>query len=313
MPDIVQLADDKTGIEKQQQNDSTNFIPQPDLFCQKIQHHQKDTDDAAVHIGQAFFKIGLDGTAHIARHLPHGIQQSLQVVFLGNIQAEACWKFINNRLCGLQRPESGQFQNGGHSDGQNREEGNPNQVSKEFFPAAPPANLIHKEQQKNKNAGKQTNIIIGKNREEQRKGVQDKFLIPQQLHSAQSHQGQQRKGIQPHDIPLKAKRPGTQAIKATEHRNGQIVFPKNVFQENRKKESCKAQLDGNQQGKIFQQQTFRYQHAEKVQRRCQIIGNQAQVIHAKTHAPGIQQPLASPQRIPERYKEWIVLVIHVRI
>ena len=46
------------------------------------------------------------------------------------------------------------------------------------------------------------------------------LTIPQQLHSTQSHQGQQGKGIQPHDIPLKTQCPGTKAIEAAEKSNG---------------------------------------------------------------------------------------------
>ena len=58
------------------------------------------------------------------------------------------------------------------------------------------------------------------NCKKQRNRVKDKFPVPQQLHRTQRHQRQQRKGIQPHNIPLEAQRPGTHAVKAAEQLYG---------------------------------------------------------------------------------------------
>ena len=264
VPDIVQLPDDKTGIEKQQQSYCADFVPETDLFRQQIQHHQKHADNAAVYIGQTFLKIRFQSAAHIACHLPHGIQQTLQIVLLGNVQPETGGEFIHHRLGGLQRPQGRQFQNRRHADGKSRKHSNSHQIQEKRFPAAPTADLIHKEQQKNKDAGKQTNIIVGKDGEKQGNRIQDKLLFLQQLYRSQSHQRQQGKGIQPHHIPLESQCPGAQAVKPTEHRDGKVISSEELFQKYGEEQSRKAQLDGYQQRKILQQPAFRHQHAEQV-------------------------------------------------
>ena len=229
MPDIVQLADDKAGIEEQQQNQRADFVPESDVPCQQVEHHQKYADDAAVHIGKAFLEVGFNGAAHVARYLPHSIQQTLPVVLLGNVQPEAGGEFVDRRLGRLQRRKGRQLQNRRHANGKDREKGDPHKIRKELSPAVPAANFIHEEQQEHKNTGKQADIVIGKHREEQRNGVQYKFLLLQQPDGAQRHQRQQGKCIQPHDIPLKSQRPGTEAIEAAKDGNGKIIFSKNVF------------------------------------------------------------------------------------
>ena len=74
MPDIVQLPDNEADIEEQQQHHRTDLIPQAGLPIHQIQEHHHHADDAAVHIGQSFLKVGLDGAAHVSCHLAHGIQ-----------------------------------------------------------------------------------------------------------------------------------------------------------------------------------------------------------------------------------------------
>src|SRR5699024_14584 len=124
---------------------------------------QYHADDAAVHIGQAFLEVGLNGAAHVSRHLAHGVQQSHQGVGTGDVQPEAGGELVHAGLGGLQGRQGGQRQNGRHADGQGGKQGNPEQIAKKLLPSPPAADLIHKEQQENKNAGKQANVVVGEN------------------------------------------------------------------------------------------------------------------------------------------------------
>ena len=74
-----------------------------------------------------------------------------------------------------------------------------------------------------------SNIIIGENGKCQSQRVEDKFLVPQEINCSQRDQRQQCKGIQPHDIPLEAQRPGAKTVKAAEKGDGAIVLPEQVL------------------------------------------------------------------------------------
>ena len=73
--------------------------------------------------------------------------------------------------------KSGQFQNGGHTDGKNREEGDSTKIPAEFGKAFPAADLITEEQQENENTSEKSNIIVGKNGKKQGKGIKNKLLF----------------------------------------------------------------------------------------------------------------------------------------
>ena len=313
MPDIVQLADDEADVEKQQQEHRAELVPELHIPGQQIKEHQKYADDAAVHIGKPLLEIGFQASAHISGHLTHGVQQTQDRVFAGDVQAEGGGEFVDTGLGGLQRRQGRQLQDGRHADGDGGEQGDPAKVPKELFPAAPAADLIDEKQQKYKDAGKQSDIVIGINGLEQGQGIQQEFLIPQKANHSQHHQRQKGEGIQPHNVPLKAQSPGAQAIKGTEHGNGQVIPAKYLFQEKGKERSREAQLHRYQQREKFQQEILRHKHAEQIQRRGQIIGDQPQVIHAHSHAPGIEQALAPENGPAELHKEGIVLVVHIRI
>ncbi len=75
VPDIVQLPDDEAEIEKDQQENRADLIFFGHIPGQKIEHHEHDAENAAVDIGQTLFEIGLNGAAHVPRHLAHGVQQ----------------------------------------------------------------------------------------------------------------------------------------------------------------------------------------------------------------------------------------------
>ena len=76
VPDIVQLTDNEADVEERQQHCGADLIPGLHLPGKQVQHHQKHTDNAAVDVGQSLLEGRLQTAAHIARHLPHGVQQS---------------------------------------------------------------------------------------------------------------------------------------------------------------------------------------------------------------------------------------------
>ena len=313
VPDIIQLPNDKAYIKKQQQCHGANFLPGLDTPGHEIQHRKQNGAHAAVQIGQALLEVWLNGTAHIAGHLAHGIQQSQNGVGGGNVQPEAGGKGIDAGLGGLQCRKGRQLQNGRHAQSQHRKQCNPAQVGKESFPALPAADLIGKKQQEHKDAHKKANIIVGKHRQKQGQGVQHTLLIPQQLHRPQHHQRQQCEGIQPHNVPLEAQRPGAQTVKPAEDRNGQVVFAVELLQQDSKEQPRQPQLHRHHQRKIGQQEPFRHQHAQKVQWRCQIVGDQPQIVHAQTHIPAVQQALPAAQGPVKGHEEGVILMIHIGI
>ena len=174
-------------------------------------------------------------------------------------------------------------------------------------------NLIAEKQQQHKNAGKETDIIVGQDGKAEGHGIQTHFPFLQQCQGTEGNQGQQGEGIQPHDIPLITQRPGAQGVKAAEHGNRQIAPAEAALQEQGKKQAGKAQLHRHQQGEILQQPTFRYHDAEQIQRRGQIIGDETQIIHTQTHAPAVEQRVTAAQGAAEGNKKRIVLMVHIRI
>ena len=313
VPDVVQLPDDKAHVKEEEQSHGAELVPELYLLRQKEQHHENDAENTAVDVGQALFEIGLDGAAHVPRHLNHGAEKAHKRILLGDVQPEACGEFIDARLGGLERCQGRKLQDRRHADGNGREQGNSPQVQEELFPAAKAAEFITEEQQEYKNTGKKPDIVVGKNGLEQRQGVEQEFSVPQKRHGAQGHQREQCEGIQPHDVPLKAQGPGAQAVEPAEDGNGQIVLSKELFQENGEEQPCKAQFHGHQQGKIAQKPAFRHQDADQVQRRGQIVGDQPQIVHAQAHAPGVEKPLPFPQCPPKLHEEGVVLVVHIGI
>ena len=55
------------------------------------------------------------------------------------------------------------------------------------------------------------------------------------------------------------------------------------------------------------------QNTEQIQGRGQIVGDQAQVIHAQPHIPGPEEAAAAAQVLPEGLEEWKILMIVIRI
>jgi len=138
--------------------------------------------------------------------------------------------------------------------------------SKKPSDSPPAANFIQEEQQKDKNANKEAYIVVGENRKEQANRIDAELFIPQQIHSSQDHHRQQRKGIQPHNIPEVSERPGAKRIKGAENSNRQIIPIKEFLQKVSEGQSGQAQPQGNQHGKEFQKQSLRHQNTQKIQR-----------------------------------------------
>ena len=313
VPDVVQLTQNETEHKEQQQKHGANLIAQLHIPGCQVQKAQQNAAHTGVQIRQTLLEGRFYAAAHIARHLAHGFQQTLPGILTRDIHTETLGELIDAGLGCLQSGIGRQFQNRRHADCEYGKERNPAQILKEAFNTLPAADLIDKKQQKNKDAGEESDIVVGKHREEQRHSIQNKVLIPQQCNSAQCHQRQERKGIQPHNIPLVTQRPRAQTVKRAEHRNGKILFIEHFLQEDGEKQSRKSQLHRHQQREVFQKPVLRYDHTQQIQRRCQIIGNQPQVIHAKTHTPAVEQAFAAAQRFPEGNKEGIILVVHIGI
>ena len=313
MPDVVQLPDDEAQGEKQQQPYGADLIPEPDLLGHQEEPAEHQGDHAAVDIGQTLFEVGLQGPAQVPRHLPHGIQQPLPVVGGGNVQPEAPGEGVDAGLGGLQRRQGRQLQNGRHADGQQGEEGDPQQVLACPLQPREPADLIAEKDQGHKDAHKKAHIIVGIHPKEQGDGVQEEPLLLEQPDLPQDHQGQQGKGIQPHDVPLEAQGPGAQGVKGPEYHGGEVLFPVELFQQQEEKQPRQSQLDGHQQRKIAQQPLFRHQNAEKVQGACQIVGDEPQIIQAHANAPVVQQTLPGPQGPAKGHKEGVILMVHIGI
>ena len=313
VPDIVQLPDDKADIEEQQQRHAAQLVPELHLAGQQVQHCQHNTAHTAVHIGQAFLEIQLHSAGHIARHLAHGIQQALPGVFVRDIQAEGSGKLVDAGLGSLQRGKGRQGQQRGHGNGQGRKERNAEKITEKSLQAGAAADLVADKQQQHKDAGKEADIVVCVDGKKQGQGVKDEFLLPQQCYGAQGHKGQQRKGIQPHEIPLKAQGPGAHAVESAEQGDGNIIFTEGFLKKQGKKGRGQAQLYGHQQRIELQQEGLRHQNAQQVQGGCQIIGDQAQIVHAHAHIPAVKQAVAGKQRPAEGLEERIVLVVHIRI
>ena len=161
-------------------------------------------------------------------------------------------EFIDAGLGVLQSSESRKLQEQRHSDGEDGEQSDAAQILKEPPEALETTNLIADKQKEYENAYKQTNIIVCSNRKSQADGVQNEFLVLQQGNSAQGNQRKHSKAIHPHDIPAVPQTPGAQTVKCTKKSNGKIILIKKLFQENRKEQAGKAQLNGSQEGEILQ-------------------------------------------------------------
>ena len=64
---------------------------------------------------------------------------------------------------------------------------------------------------------------------------------------SQHHQRQQRKGIQPHNVPLEAQRPGAQTVKAAKDGNRQVVFAVDLLQQDPEEQPRQPQLHRHHQ------------------------------------------------------------------
>ena len=313
MPDVVQLPDNKAQHEKQQQEYCAQLVPELYFLRHQEEEGQLDRKHAAVQVRKPLLEIGLQSAAHIARHLTHGVQQPLPGILRGNIQPKALGKGIDAGLGGLQGRQGWKLQNGSHANGQQGENRNAHQIQPRPLPAGEPADLVAEEDQSHKNADKKAYIIVGVDREEQRYGIQEEPLFPQQGDFSQNHQGQQSKGIQPHDVPLETHGPGAQGVKGAEGHQRKILFPVELLQEQGEEHAREPQLDGHQKREIAQQPFFGDKYAQQVQRACQIIGDQAEVVHAHADGPAVEQTLPLPQAAAEGYEEGIILMVHIRI
>ena len=66
----------KAEVKEHQQKHSADLGPALYLFGKQVREHEEYADNAAVEVGQALLEAGFDGAAHVARHLPHGVQQA---------------------------------------------------------------------------------------------------------------------------------------------------------------------------------------------------------------------------------------------
>ena len=80
-----------------------------------------------------------------------------------DIQAKVFRIRVDAGIGGLQSGIRRQFQNGGHADGQHRIQKHITDVAEQLFEALPATDLIANRNQYYKNAGKQADIVIGKN------------------------------------------------------------------------------------------------------------------------------------------------------
>ena len=126
------------------------------LGCEE-EECQYDGDDTGVHIGQTVYEAGDEASTHIAGDLSHGIQQTKPGVFAGNVQNKTGGELINAGLGVLQCGKRREFQDHSHADGENGKYSNAAQIHEETFHIAPPAELIDKEQQENKDTGEESN------------------------------------------------------------------------------------------------------------------------------------------------------------
>ena len=178
MPDIVQLPDDKAKHKEQQQGDAANFIPQLYLLCHQKQERQLHGKNTAVEIGQALFEVGLQGTAHVARHLAHGIHKALEGILRSDVQPEALGKGVDAGLGGLQRRQGGKLQNGRHADGKQGVKGDAQKVQPRPLPAGKPADFVAEKHQCHENTHKKAHIIVDKHSQKQAHGIQKEALLP---------------------------------------------------------------------------------------------------------------------------------------
>ena len=289
VPDVVQLAENKAQAEKQQKPQAAQLVPEVNLGTGEKHHGKQCGNHAAVQVGQTLLEGGGDAAVHVSRHLAHGIQKPQPGVFVGDVQLEPLGELVHGRLGGLQGRQGRQFQNGGHGNGNDRKKRHPQKVGEEPLEALPAADFIAHKGQKHENAGEKAHIIVGEHRQKQSQSVKEEFAIAKQADFSQNHQRQQGEGVQPHEIPLIPQSPGTQGVEGTEDADGKIILVENLFQEDGKEHSCQAQAKGQKQGEQGQKPAFRHQNGKKIQRRGQIVGDEAQIVHAHTHIPAVKQ------------------------
>ena len=262
VPDIVQLADNEADIEKGQQEQATDLVPQTDPPVEEEQNTKGVGKQAAVNIRQTFLKAGFQAAVHIAGNLAHGVQEASPGVFVGDVQPESFRETVDTGLGGLQGGHSGQLQECGHTDGQGGEQRHQQKIDKEFLKSLPATDLIAEEAQQHKNAGEQANVIIGQDRQKQAEGVQQEFALGQKAHHTQHDERQQGKGIQPHDVPQVSQRPGAQAVKTAEQAQPQILFVVDLLQKQGKEHTGQAQFQRHQERKIGQSPALGQKYAK---------------------------------------------------
>ena len=101
--------------------------------------------------------------------------------------------------------------------------------------------------------------------------------------------------------------------KAAEQGDGKILPVKDFSQEDAEKQSRQPKLHRHQQREVIQHLALRHQNAEQVQRASQIVGDHAQVVHAHSHIPAVEQAVPAAQGLAEGHKEGIILVVVIRI
>ena len=312
VPDVVQLADDEAEHQEHQHQHRADLVPDFDFPGHQVQNRQRQRAHAAVDIGQALFEGGIQAAAHVAGHLAHSVQQAQPGIFT-DVDVEARGEFVDAGLGVLQRRQGGQFQNGTHAHRQDGEHQHHKDIADELLKAPPAADFPADAHQQDENADEKADVIIGIDGQEQGQGVEDELPLFQHPDRTQHHQGRQGEGIQPHDVPLIAQRPGAEGIEGREQGHGNVFLFKGILQENGEEQARQAQTDGQQQAVIFQHPPIRHDHRQQIQGRRQIVGDQAQVIHAQTNVPGPEEAVAAAKGLPERLEEREILVVIVRI
>ena len=84
--------------------------------------------------------------------------------------------------------------------------------------------ILTEEKQEKKDTGKKTDIIVCGDGEKQRDGIKEELAIPQQRDRTERDQRKQRKGVEPHNVPLVSQCPGAQSVETAKKRDRQIIL-----------------------------------------------------------------------------------------
>ncbi len=325
VPEVVQRTEQEAQHEEGQQEQAHELFAQANAPVEEIQHAQDRHAQAAEDVRQPLHARDRRAGQKLREHLPGRREHSGQrLVFQQAPEAAGCGEVAVSALgdvhgkrpdldaAGGIRPLHGQQhrqqQRRRHADAEHRAERDAHEALAEVPAALPVDEAIGKEKQRHEQAAHIADVIVAPDCQRQRQHIQAEAAVAQQHDRRGNQKRQQRKGIEPDDVPIIAARPRAQRVAQREDGHAQVASAEDRLQKIGKKQPGKGQLHDRHQREILAQDAQRHECREQIERACQIIGIERGIGRSHADVPAILHRAAGAQLLAEGHEKRIILM-----